>query len=350
MAVFRSLWRLLPRSIRDTPADLVAVIAVVLATNLAVFAPVVRETAIRVPLGLVFVSFVPGYALIAALFPDRGTKVDDESVSADGGSSSGDWRRALPMRGPITGPERLVLSLASSVAIVPLLGLGLHFAPIPIRLSSIAAVLSATTVGMTIVAAGRRRSVPPSERFRVPYRRWLASARSGSLAGDSRANTALNVLIATMLVLSVGGVGYALVAPQDGERFTEVAVVTESDDGDTAAGGYSSAVDGDRNLTVTLENHEHQSVDYTVVVLEQRIASDDGNATVSERTELQRFGTRLDHGETWSRSHALEPTLTDTDDTVRVAWLVYADGTVPTTPTLENADYATHLWLEGTDE
>jgi len=71
MVAFRSLWLLLPRPLRQLPADLAAVVVLVVATNVAALAPVIRETPLRVPLGLAFVLFVPGYAFIAALFPGR---------------------------------------------------------------------------------------------------------------------------------------------------------------------------------------------------------------------------------------------------------------------------------------
>lgn len=349
MAAFSSLWGLLPKSIRTVPADLVAVVAVVLATDLAVFAPVVRDTAVRIPLGLVFVLFVPGYAVIAALFPNRGDGYVSGTEMPDIVEVTENSLRSFPLDSPITAIERVILAFASSLAIVPVLGLVLHFAPVTIRLPSITISLSVTTVGAAAVAVRRRRSIPPGERFRVPYQRWIASARSGLSTADSRAETALTVLVATALVLAVGGVGYAAMVQPNGETFTEVAVLTESDD-ELAADTYPAAAeDDDRNLTVTLENNEQRPVNYTVVAVEQLVESDDdGNATVRDQNELRRFEAQLDHGETWSQRHDLEPTATD--GTVRIAWLVYTDGSVPATPTLENADYSTHIWSDTSDE
>lgn len=68
-----SRWRLLlPEPIRTLPVDLVAVVVAVVLTVLGVFLPVVNETPLRIVVGLPFVLFVPGYALIAALFPEAG--------------------------------------------------------------------------------------------------------------------------------------------------------------------------------------------------------------------------------------------------------------------------------------
>ncbi|AFO55402.1 MULTISPECIES: DUF1616 domain-containing protein [unclassified Natrinema] len=351
MAGSSSPWRLLPRPVRDVPADLAAIIALVVATDLAVFAPVVRDTWLRVPLGFAFVLFGPGYAFVAALFPERPTRSGRGSdTTGDGDECEADPVRFRPLDGPLTDAERAVLSVASSIAIVPLLGLAIHFAPVAIRLRSIAVVLSAVTVAMALVATARRRSIPPEARFRTPYRRWSVAAQTALFDPDSRAETGLAILVATTLVLAVGGVGYVVTAPQHGETFTEVAVLTDTDGDPTDDVPSSAADDGTEGVVVTLENNERRTVSYTVVAVAQRIAFDagSGTATVLEQNELRRFEPRLAHGETWTHSHDIEPTLTG--DTIRVAWLVYADADVPATPTLENADYSTHRWLNASRE
>ena len=89
MVEARTLWLAIPRPVRTLPADLAAVLALVLLTNAAVLAPLIRETPLRIPLGLAFVLFVPGYAFIAALFPEAG-----ESPTGDGWEDSTDGSHA----------------------------------------------------------------------------------------------------------------------------------------------------------------------------------------------------------------------------------------------------------------
>ena len=86
---------LFPEPVRNLPADLTAVLAVVALTNLAVFLPVVNDSPIRVVVGLVFVLFVPGYAFIAALFPEQGDPPTDEP--GDGDVESGANISSLPL-------------------------------------------------------------------------------------------------------------------------------------------------------------------------------------------------------------------------------------------------------------
>jgi hypothetical protein len=75
-------WRLLlPAGVRTLPADLAAALVLAAATTLAVFVPVVNETPLRVVLGLPYVLFLPGYVLIAALFPERASRRSSRTVS-----------------------------------------------------------------------------------------------------------------------------------------------------------------------------------------------------------------------------------------------------------------------------
>ena len=83
---------LLPEPVRNLPADLAAVLAVVALTNLAVFLPVVNDSPIRVVVGLVFVLFVPGYAFIAALFPEQGDPPTDDPGDDDVESAENGFR------------------------------------------------------------------------------------------------------------------------------------------------------------------------------------------------------------------------------------------------------------------
>ena len=122
------------------PIDLALVIALTLACILFVLAPRLNETPVRVVLGLLLVLFLPGYSLIAALFPRR----DD-----------------------LDGIERIALSFGLSIAVVPLLGLALNYTSYGIRLVPILAVLSVFTVSLAVIAGVRRCWLPEEDRFVV---------------------------------------------------------------------------------------------------------------------------------------------------------------------------------------
>ena len=88
--------------------------------------------------------FLPGYSLIATLFPRK----DD-----------------------LDAIERIALSFGLSIAVVPLLGLALNYTPFGIRLSPILTVLSVFTISLAIGAYVRRSMIPEEERFVVAFKR-----------------------------------------------------------------------------------------------------------------------------------------------------------------------------------
>jgi len=101
-----------------------------------------RNFAIRIILGLPLVPFLPGYALIAALF----IRKDD-----------------------LDGIERIALSFGLSIVITPLLGLALNYTPFGIRLTPILIVLSVFTVSLALGAYVRRSMILEEDRFVVAF-------------------------------------------------------------------------------------------------------------------------------------------------------------------------------------
>jgi uncharacterized membrane protein len=367
-------WALLPPGVRRLPADLAAVLGVVLAVNLAVFLPVIRATPLRFLLGLPFVLFVPGYAFIAALFPEAGTAPTDgrdteRDESADEGTSaeSAPTEKAaiagtgsLVDRG-IDGIERVALSFGLSIATVPLLGLVLNFTPWGIRLVPIMIATSGFTVGATWVAARRRWTLPPEERFRVPYRAWIGAARGELLSPQSRTGAALNVLLVVSILLAVSSVAYAVAVPKQGESFTEFYLLTEDEDGELVAADYPTEfVAGEgRDIAIGIGNQEHETVTYTVAVQLQRVELEppDGRTNASAATAnvttvrvretetLGQFEARLAHNETMTRQYTVRPTLVG--ENMRLAFLLYR-GSPPPDPSVDNAYRETHLWVNVT--
>lgn len=327
---------LVPKQVRALPADLAAVVALVVLTNLSVLLPVVRETPLRIGFGLAFVLFLPGYAFVAALFPE-----DDEAVDPEHEA------RSRSDRG-IDGIERVALSFGLSIAIVPLVGLVLNFTPWGVRLVPIVVAVSGFTLLSTAVAARRRWQLPDEERLRVPYREWIAATRAELLAPDTRLDGALNVLLVASILLAVGSVGYAVAVPKQGETFTEFHLLTENETGDLVAADYPTEFrEGEsRPVVVGVTNQEHRHENYSVVVELQNVTVTGANNTtvrVHRQAELDRLRTgRLAHNETWRDSYAVTPTMTGRE--LRLAFLLYR-GAVPARPTVNNSYRDLHLWI-----
>lgn len=271
-------------------ADLLLVVAWVLCTVLVVLLLPSLE-ALRVILGLPFLVFLPGYTLIAALYPRRND---------------------------LEGPERLALSLGLSIAVVPLIALALNYSPWGIRLNPILAFATLFIVLAAAVAAYRRRLLPAEEAFGVAIGVRLPSWSQARM---------IDRLLALALVLSLAGMGVAayFVTTSRGssERFTEFYVL--------GAGGkaeaYPSLVKVGENAEVMLGlvNHEGQDTSYQVAV---RL---DGDNTDEIANPV------LGDGQRWEKTVALVPAHVGDDQ--KVEFLLYKDGGIEPYRSL-------HLWLE----
>jgi uncharacterized membrane protein len=120
--------------------DLLAIIALTFLIELLIYGVPVEP--VRAALGVLFVLFFPGYALVSALYPRRE---------------------------PLGGVERIARGLGLSLALVPLLGLALNFTPWGIGLTPIVVTLSLWTLALSGVAWFQRRRIAPEGRFDIPW-------------------------------------------------------------------------------------------------------------------------------------------------------------------------------------
>ena len=340
-------WKLIPLPLRQLPADLVAVVLLVVGTDIAVLAPIVDETFLRVVLGPPFVLFLPGYAFIAALFPERDRSITtDPDTEPDGDNEEPPERGPLPRDG-IDGIERTALSFGLSIAISPLIGLILNFTPLGIRLVPVTLSISAFTLLMAGVAARRRWRLPTEERFRVTYREWYAGLHRELLQPETQVDKVLNVILVVSLLLAVSSVAYAVMIPKQGESFTEFYLLTENESGDLVADGYPQNFTrgGNQSVIVGINNHEHQSMNYSVIVELQRVQFANNSTQVLEEETLDRFSPSVESNKTWRQRHDIEPTLTG--DQLRLVYLLY-QGDPPSEPSVDEAYEETHLWINVT--
>jgi len=344
----RDPWRMLSDRVRRPPADLAAVVGLVVLTVLAALLPVLSETALRIVFGLPFVLFVPGYVVVAALFPGTG------GVPGENGAADGDDGSDADGQSGIDGIERAALSVGSSIAVITLVGLGLNATPWGIRPASVIASVSALTLAGVAVATVRREDLPEEERFRVSYRGWIAAGRVELFDPDSRGDAALNVLLVLSVVLVAAGVGYAVAVPTEDERFSELYLLTETEDGYVADDYPTEFVEGEsRSLLIGVRNHEHATTEYTLVGKLQRVDVSGTNDSVNDTTggasgpgsvleeeELVRFDRELQHDESRIHRHNVTPTLAG--DRLRLTYLLY-EGSPPDDPGIGNAYRAVHL-------
>jgi uncharacterized membrane protein len=225
--------------------------------------------------------FVPGYALVAALFPAREV---------------------------IGGLERAVLSSGMSLMAAALAGTVLYFSPFGFSPGLLSVCLAAFTA-VCVVVAVKRRLVPGYE-----------SRSSGGFPGVTRKilavdrlNRALVALLTLAILASVSFLSYAILVPQQGEAFTGFYVLGP----DGKAGNYPARLHlGDAApVIVGIDNHEHKDRAYQLVVL----LNDSVNVT-----RLYEENVSVTSGQTWEKRIDLKPDVTGTN--LKIELLLYVDG------------------------
>jgi uncharacterized membrane protein/LysM repeat protein len=245
----------------------------------------------RVALGLPFVLFFPGYALVAALYP---RKDDLEAI------------------------ERIALSLGLSIAVVPLIGLALNYSPWGIRLNPILAFVTLFIVLAAAAALYRRQTVLPEEAFAiaidVPLPKW-SQLRP--------VDAALGLLVAASLA-GLGVAGYFVATTRgSSEQFTEFYVLGPGG----KAEGYPRTITLGDSFTVILGVVNHEGSEQTYQV---KATIDGEPAKVFDRL-------RLDDGQEWERKVTLAPCRAGAHQ--KVEFLLYTDD--------GGAFYRSlHLWLD----
>ena len=299
---FQRTWALIrgPEKITDKtknlPGDLLAAILLSILILLFTLVSPLSALPVRIPLGLVMVLFLPGYTLIAALFPRK----DDLDCI-----------------------ERVALSFGLSIAVVPLIGLGLNYTPWGIRLEPVVISLCLFTVIMSVAAHLRRSTLDEEERFSIEFRQGFRAIHSELMDNrGSRIDKALTVILVITIILSVSALVYVVVTPKQGEKFTEFYILGSKG----KAYDYPTSVAPGQKSTVIvgIVNHEYATVNYTMQMAIQ-------NSTLSRRI------VRLDHNQTWESQ--VNYSLERVGDNQKLEFLLYKENNF-------TAPYRDlHLWV-----
>ncbi|GLI15423.1 hypothetical protein MTHERMMSTA1_25490 [Methanosarcina thermophila MST-A1] len=282
------------------PSDLLIVIGLVLLTDIFVLAPGINETILRNVLGLPLVLFLPGYALIAALFPAKSD---------------------------LDGIERTALSFGLSIAIVPLIGLVLNYTPFGIRLLPVLVCLSIFIFIMCWLAYIRRASLPETEAFEISFSAAALSLKNEILEkSESKLDRALTIILILSILMSVATLEYVILTPKEGEHFTEFYVLGPHGIADNYTTDYTLGQSG--TMIVGVVNHEYRPVNYTMQVKLE-------NQLLPLPENLQHI--TLDHNETWEETVTFTPPLVGQD--MKLEFLLFNE-TDKTTP-YRNL----HLWI-----
>lgn len=245
---------------------------------------------LRIILGLPFLLFFPGYALVAALFPKR------EQMDGIG---------------------RIALSFGLSIAVVPLIGLILNYTPLGIRLEPVLYSVASFIFISSVIAWFRRRKLVAGEQFGIEFQARMPGW------GGGRWDKALSIILVITIVGALGMLGYVLATPRAGERFTEFYLLGLS--GEAIDYPEELAVGEEGKVLVAIVNWERETMAYRVEVMIDRAKNNEiGPVT-------------LEHNGKWEGLVGF--TLNRTGDNQKVEFLLYKQG--------QNKAYTRlHLWVD----
>lgn len=297
-----------------------------------------------------FVTLFPGYTLLATLFPSGGTH---RTYPFDRNESG--LENPMPTKSGVDGAERFAFSVLLSIVVVAMVALLANFTPWGVTVVPILYGVAGWTLLWTLGALLRRVRIDAEERY-VPRPLGLVSALrfsrgpSASWGNESR-STMFDVALGLSILVFATSLGYAAVNPPQETQaagFTEFYVETENVSGDVESTYPSQFAPGEtRTLPVGIANHEQTSVDYHLVVLEQRVDGAGENASVRSEAELDRRTVSLDHGERTVLPLSVSPTTTGTD--LRLLVLLYEDSP-PADPSLDSAYRSLRLPIDVTSD
>ena len=297
---------------------------------------------IRVLFGLPIVLFIPGYTLVYALFPSKKTTEGIDII------------------------ERIALSLGLSLAVVPLIGLGLNYTPWGIRLTPIILSLELFIFVLSAIAMYRWYLLPTSKRFTI-------SIDISFPKHENKVDKALTIILAASIIIAASLLIYVIITPKTGEKFTEFYLL----------GPEGIADNYPRNLTtnqtasviIGVVNHEYRTINYTIEIWLVNQTYGYNNTTEENETTyhhawyIDSLQTTLNHTpidieETWKPQWETNYTLSiNRTGEYKLAFLLYTNQT-PTYQTdtdykdiaaskfdsEETEAYRTvHLWINVTE-
>ena len=308
---------------RILPIDLKIALLWIIGTVSCIYLPFLQNTPFRVAFALPFILFIPGYLLIAALFP-----ADDDL----------DWI------------ERIALSFGLSIAVVPLIGLGLNYTPWGIRLDPIVTSLVIFALAMATIAAYRRIILPVERRLRIPFNEVKEGMKEELFPKESsRLDRILSVILICAIILAIGTTIYVIVVPKEGEKFTEFYILGEN----AMAADYPTnfRAGTEQFVIIGIGNHEYRNVTYTTQVLgfNQQFDTSTNTSSILSSALLGSYQIEIPHNETVERR--FDFTISDTEIN-RIQFLLFTEdlpGPGLSPAELVNSSYRDlHLWIRVT--
>lgn len=279
--------------------------------------------------GLVLVFILPGYAYLAALFPNR-----------PGGTSA-----IAPARGrsiePLTLTERLALSFGLSLGLLSILGIIIEVSTWHYSAMVGGGFLLLNVILGTLIGTARGH-VSPFDRRPDRFRR---ARRYVTGEGKSAIERLVAIGLALTILLAFASLSVAVLVPQTGESYTGLTLLTSGDEEGPITGAYPETLvqNEPTEFVVLVQNRERSAMSYTLVVTEQRMRSSGEEAAVAREWELSRQTVEVADGENERFRLEVVPTMAGTD--LRIAFYLYR-GTAPAEVNEESAYRQLYVWVD----
>jgi uncharacterized membrane protein len=285
-----------------TTLDLYIVVILTLLGVASIYLPPINGSVIRLVFALALALFIPGYSLIAALFPEKKS---------------------------LGSIERVILSFTMSIIVVPLIGFGLSFVSWGIRLDPIMICVFVFTIVCSLIAYIRRLRLPVEERYCVDFAGAFAEAKD-IFKDKSSLDNGITLLVIVATVVSLCAIGYMIFTPKIGEQYTQFYILDSNGSADDYPREFS--IGEQKPVIVSISNHEQRDVNYSLIIM----LSDN-----STRSQLYSEQVIVDNNQTWRRLLDIKPDRPGTG--MKLDFLLYADGNM-TAPYQE-----CWLWINVTD-
>lgn len=218
--------------------DLLVVIILTIFCILFFMEPFLSKTVVRTVLGLLLIVVLPGYALIALLFP---RKSDLDLI------------------------ERSILTVVLSIGITSLTGFYLNYTPWGIHINSMLFSLAGTTLLLCALTLWRRTRIPAADQLHFDFLTFNGNIIS-SFMHESRNNKILSIIMIFTVGLALSSTAYVIADnPIANESYTQFYILGsngKASDYPTSLYPYQEG-----NLTIGIVNHENRRTAYHLLVV-----------------------------------------------------------------------------------
>lgn len=247
--------------------DLILIFLTTILTIAFVVIPPLNQTYLETIFVYLLILFIPGYVIIATVYPKDG---DLDII------------------------ERVSLSFGLSIGLAALFGILLKYSilkylPFGIKLTelnytSLTIILSLFTLIMLLIAFIRRKKAPEGQKFYVNFGGTLSSIKN-SIDGESKTSKVLSIILIITILLAISTTVFIILKPKQGESFTEFYILGPNG----KASDYPTNLTIGQNGTVIIGvvNHEYQTANYELVVSSNGTVMSQQNITLKNGNQTQ---------------------------------------------------------------